>query len=365
MNNKHSIFDHTLASFVDILYQEVGRGKEQIAALYKYFYKNGSLQADLPCLKNGQQLFAELVQRIDTSLPKIQCVQEMEETRKILLRTEDGFDIESVIIPMKEGLTLCVSSQIGCKMGCAFCETGKMGLLRNLSVREITTQLACANRMLQEKATLPQPQIRNVVFMGMGEPFDNYDNVMKAIDIMTDQNGFAIGMQRITVSTSGRLDGLRKISEDTNRFPNIAVSVNAADDQLRNKLMPWNRKENLAMLYDAMRSYHEKTGREILAAYVLIGGVNDTVQHAESLARYLQGLFVKVNIIPYNPQAKDSYTMPSGEAIEYFMDILRKAGFRVLLRKTKGRDVMAACGQLGNRKLRHGQEDNKSLLNKV
>jgi 23S rRNA (adenine2503-C2)-methyltransferase len=330
---------------VQRLHEKVGRGKDHISALYKSFCKTGKIHPDLPLFSNAQALFGELTALIDDFVPVPHVVQELGLTKKFLLKTRDGFDIESVVITMKEGNTLCVSSQIGCKMGCAFCETGKMGLLRNLTVEEIAGQLFAARFHLKEN-------IRNIVFMGMGEPFDNYDAVMGAIDVFTDQNGFAIGMHRITVSTSGRLDGIEKLTVDPIRFPNLAVSVNAAEDTLRSKLMSWNRKENLQALYNAIKVYNEKTGRQVLAAYVLIGGVNDTLPHAEALAVYLQGLSVKVNLIPYNPQARDPYRMPEAEVVDAFMQCLRKEGYQVLLRKTKGSDGMAACGQLGNRALK-------------
>ena len=255
---------------------------------------------------------------------------------------------------MQSGGTLCVSSQVGCRMGCAFCETGRMGLLRNLTTEEIVSQIFVAKHHLKFS-------IRNIVFMGMGEPFDNYDNVMQAVRVLTDPKGFGFGKRHITVSTSGCVDGIECLMAEPEETPNLAVSINAPIEELRNRLMPVNKKYNLERLYQAMKAYCQTTGREILVAYVLLKDVNDTLEHADLLARYLEGLDVKVNVIPYNPQSRDRFSPPEEAVIEEFTQHLRSKGLYTLRRVTKGRDIMAACGQLGNLKLRQKMMKNREI----
>jgi 23S rRNA (adenine2503-C2)-methyltransferase len=188
--------------------------------------------------------------------------------------------------------------------------------------------------------------------MGMGEPFDNYDNVLQAARILADPKGFGFGKRHLTISTSGCTEGIRRFTAEEGDVPNLAVSVSAPVDDLRNRLMPINRKHNLQELYDSMLAYNQKTGRQVLIAYVLLEGLNDTLGHADKLAHYLQGLNVKINLIPYNPQSRDRYQPPSLETLEAFTHYLRNKGYYTLLRTTKGQSIMAACGQLGNIELR-------------
>jgi 23S rRNA (adenine2503-C2)-methyltransferase len=262
-------------------------------------------------------------------------------TGKILLRTPEAYEVETVLIPMQSGGTLCVSSQVGCRMGCAFCETGKMGLLRNLTTAEIVSQVFVAKHRMAF-------DMRNIVFMGMGEPFDNYDQVMGAVRVICDPKGLGFGPRHVTVSTSGCVSGIYKFIEEGDAAPNLAVSVNAPSDEERNRLMPVNKKHDMAELYRAMKDYCESTGRQILAAYVLLAGRNDSLDHADRLAEYLRGLDVKVNLIPYNPQRRDRFAAPDQEIVEAFLERMRQHGYRTLLRATKGQKIMAACGQLGN-----------------
>lgn len=246
---------------------------------------------------------------------------------------------------MQAGGTLCVSSQVGCRLGCAFCETGRMGLLRNLTPAEIISQVYIAKHHLKFN-------MRNIVFMGMGEPFDNYEAVIQAVRILTDARGLAFGKRHLTISTSGMAEGIVRFTAETGEMPNLAVSITAPEDALRNKLMPINRKHNLQELYHAMLVYNQKTGREILIAYVLLQNTNDTLEHAEQLAKYLTGLSVKINVIPYNQQTHDRFTAPDCAVIDAFVERLRALGYYTLRRGTKGQQIMAACGQLGNLELK-------------
>ena len=338
----NSIYAHTCQS-----YSEYFQSKVHAGILYRQWMKKGSLCKDNPAFFNARHLYERFCAETDFSPPLLSTVRTYDETTKFLLRTHDGYEIESVKIPMKAHYTLCVSSQVGCRMGCKFCETGRMGLLRNLTPDEIVSQVYVARFGLNF-------DIHNVVFMGMGEPFDNYDHVMRAIEILTDQNGLALGMQNITVSTSGRIDGIERLMNEKSLKPNLALSLNASNPTLRSDLMPLNRKYSMQALYDAVKAYCEKTKRQVLVAYVLMKDVNDSLTNADELAAYLEGLDIKVNLIPYNAQTVDRFASSVPEKIDAFAERLRQHGLRVLLRNTKGSSIMAACGQLGQVKPRFG-----------
>lgn len=230
-------------------------------------------------------------------------------------------------------------------MGCTFCETGRMGLLRSLSAAEIISQVFVARFIFNSP-------LRNIVFMGMGEPFDNYDNVMQSIRILTDQGGLAMGPSRLTVSTSGCVEEIYRFMQEADPAVNLAVSINAPTDELRNRIMPVNRKWNLSEIKQAMVDYCAHPRREILIEYVLLQGLNDSLECAEQLADLLQGLKVKVNLIPYNAQKKSRFQPPEESVQEAFTQRLIERGYQVLLRRHKGRSIMAACGQLGNKDIR-------------
>lgn len=349
----------TSETFSEEVLALLGRGKAQALALYHEYFTKGSYFGNDPCFDNAQLLKEAMVQAVDWPTLKPYQITQEKETIKFTLKLADGYETESVIIPMQAGPTLCVSSQIGCRMGCRFCETGRLGLLRNLTVGEITAQLAIA------KFHFGAP-IRSIVFMGMGEPMDNLDAVIGAIEIFSDPRGFNIGRRHITVSTSGHLEGLERFEALMNPPVNLAVSVIAPTDEIRTRLMPVNRKWNMAKLYDFMKRYNERSLRQVLVEYVLLENINDSPENAEQLAKYVKGLDVKINLIPYNAQSSSTATRlgplgskeaitfkPSSETnIDLFAEKLRSFGLRTLIRKRKGHDIMAACGQLGNLKWR-------------
>lgn len=345
MSHLIPILAETCASYSKKILALLGRGEQHAVIVYEEFFRKGATPWLHPAFANAKVLLKDICEATDFSLPLLHRQLDDGKTGKFLLKTLDHLDTESVVIPMQAGNTLCVSSQVGCKLGCAFCETGRMGLIRHLTVQEITAQLYIASHILK------QP-IRNVVFMGMGEPFDNYDNVLQAARVMSDPMGFNLGARHITLSTSGLVEGIYRLAEEPHFTPNLAVSLTAPTDALRQRLMPINKKHPLDELYTAIRHYCDKTKRQVLVAYVLLEGVNDTLEHAQQLADYLRGLPVKVNLIPYNPQSKDRFSPPSMEVTDAFAQSLRSAGYQVLMRLTKGRDIMAACGQLGNLELR-------------
>jgi len=267
---------------------------------------------------------------------------------KFVQRTHDGLETESVVIPMGGGArswkTVCISSQVGCARGCVFCETAQLGLLRNLSAGEIVGQIVAARRCFGA-------DVRNVVFMGMGEPMDNFDNVVQAVRVLNDPVGLSIARGRITISTVGRADGIRRLAAFGWRRINLAVSLNAPNDEIRSQIMPINRTDNMAALRDAMLAFPGRRGAAIMVEYVLIPGVNDAPHHARELAGYIRPVRCSVNVIPYNPRKDSPWPAPTDSSVSDFMRALQSEGIFCKRRVTKGRDLMAACGQLGNRTL--------------
>ena len=278
----------------------------------------------------------------------------LDDAIKFAQATGDGRESETVILPYRgrsgrERTTLCVSSQIGCAMGCTFCETGQMGLMGNLTAAQMIAQWRAARF---ECAST----IDNVVFMGMGEPMDNFDEVAAAIRVFTDANGPAIAPSRITVSTVGRIAGIERMSElmaepGLGRL-RLAVSVNAPNDEIRNAIMPVNRAEPMSALRVAMQAWTERHRGRVLIEYVLIPGVNDADAHADELAGYVESLPCTINVIPYNPRRDSPWPAPREASVDRFMARLAGSGPLVTRRQTRGRDTMAACGQLGSERVR-------------
>lgn len=345
MHSKIPILSLTSIEYSEKIFQLLGKGQHHATLIYEEWFRTGQVTGNNPAFNNAKVLLEQIIAATNFFIDECNDKREDGNTGKILLKTFDQLEVEAVLIPMQAGGTLCVSSQVGCKMGCSFCETGRMGLIRNLSTSEILSQLFIAKFKYQF-------DIRNIVFMGMGEPFDNYDEVMQAFRVMTDPHGFGFGHNHITISTSGRVDGIEKLMQEKGPIPHLALSINAPNDLIRNKLMPINRTFDMNALHNAMASFCQATGKEILVAYVLIKGINDSLQHAEQLAKYLQGLSIRINLIPYNRQSHDRYETAEMETIHIFTNYLRKMGYNTLLRQTKGDKIMAACGQLGNLELK-------------
>jgi 23S rRNA (adenine2503-C2)-methyltransferase len=273
-------------------------------------------------------------------------VSESGATAKAVLALADGLECECVLLPMGRGRsTLCVSSQVGCKMGCRFCETARMGLLRHMSTAEIVSQLLVARHVLGW-------EFRNVVFMGMGEALDN-PHVVSALRVLTDGSGLGLSQERITICTVGRIDGIRQLQALNMKRLNLSVSLNAANDALRSELMPVNRSVPLAQLQAALASYRPRANFVLGVNYCLMPGKNDAPEHAREVAEFCRPLGrIMVNVIPYNPGSVPITRAPSEDEIESFVEQLRAEGLPVRRRITKGRSVMAACGQLGNVELR-------------
>ncbi len=281
-----------------------------------------------------------------TSLEMTEVQRSVDGTRKLGLKTHDGRSIETVLIPDGDKMTQCISSQVGCALDCQFCATAKLGLLRNLEVGEIVDQVYLARRLLADE--MPRQRITNLVFMGMGEPLQNFDRVTKAISILTHELGVNLSHRRITVSTVGLVTGIEKLGRLESR-PNLAISLNATTDEVRNQIMPINKRFPLARLLAAIRDYPLEPRRRITFEYVLLDGVNDSDEDAARLPSLLAGIRSKVNLIPWNPHPGAPYRRPSAESIERFQNRVKDAGLPAYLRTPRGDDIDAACGQLANR----------------
>jgi 23S rRNA (adenine2503-C2)-methyltransferase len=267
-------------------------------------------------------------------------------TRKLRLTTRDGKSIESVLIPDGDKTTQCISSQVGCAVDCQFCATAKLGLERNLDAGEIVDQVYIGRRVLAEAE--PGRRLTNLVYMGMGEPLHNYDNLVKSLRILTHDKGAGLSQRRITVSTAGMVPKLERLGGEDVR-PNLAVSLNAPNDTVRDAIMPINRKWNIAKLLGALRAYPLEQRRRITFEYVLLANVNDSPADAAQLAKLLRGIKCKVNVIPWNPHPEAPYARPSALAIETFQAECKRLGLPTYLRTPRGDDIDAACGQLANR----------------
>jgi 23S rRNA (adenine2503-C2)-methyltransferase len=265
-------------------------------------------------------------------------------TRKWLVKVDGANAVESVFIPETGRATLCVSSQAGCVLDCSFCATGKQGFNRNLTTAEIVGQLWFANKMLGVERRADRV-ISNVVFMGMGEPMLNLDNVIPALRLMLDDNAYGLSRRRVTVSTSGVVPGMDRLRDECPVA--LAVSLHAPNDRLRDELVPINRKHPLGELLAACNRYLEKAPRDFVTfEYVMLDGVNDSEAHAREAAALAQRVRCKYNLIPFNPFAQSGYRRSSPERIRRFAEILQRAGITVTTRKTRGDDIAAACGQL-------------------
>ncbi len=352
MLSKIPIFRHTQRTFCNEIQKQLGKGRIHAAKIYAKWFSEGELSVEsLNWVEpQAENLVQQILSITDFPVPVTTKLKKEGSTSKFLLAVDGGMETESVLIPMEAGTTICLSSQVGCRMGCAFCETGRMGLLRHLKAEEMIGQVFYARHILK----VP---LRNIVFMGMGEPLDNYDEVVLAIKILTDPAGLGFGPSRITISTSGKVDAIYRWIEEMDPALNLAVSVNAPNDEIRQKLMPVNRKWDMAALKEAMRAYCCHPRREILIEYVLIDQINSQPEHADQLADYLTDLRVRVNLIPYNPQSNDRFSPPKDEEIEIFMKKLRGRGLTTLIRHPKGQGIMAACGQLGNPRWRRSQRE--------
>ncbi len=323
-----------LAEWVRSLGEKPFRGRQLWAWMYKKGATSFEEMTDLSKEFRGKLLAA-------AALDSLKCIRTSESsvsgTKKFLWECPDGRRVESVFIPEGSRRTVCVSSQVGCALACTFCATGRMGFLRNLEAWEIADQVIAARRIVDAPIT-------NVVVMGMGEPFLNYENVLQAMDVLNDPQGLSIGHRRITLSTAGIVPALRRYAEE-NRPYKLAVSLNAATDAIRSRLMPVNGTYPLSELLSATREYSRRTGRRITFEYVLIRNVNDFRDDAKRLLDLLKGIPCKVNLIPYNA-AGGAFERPDDSRVAEFLEWIKPLASPVMVRWSRGVDVDAACGQL-------------------
>lgn len=336
-----------LVRFVESLGQPAFRGRQILAWLYRPGITDFSQMTDL-----AKEFRAVLTEHAVISGFDNPVVEESRDGAvKFGFRLEDDNVIESVLIPEEDRSTLCVSSQIGCAMGCTFCLTGKMGIIRNLSPAEIVNQV-CAVRdwvALQEREKLT-----NLVFMGMGEPLANLDNLLVALSLLTEQRGLDFASRRITVSTCGLVPQMLEFGRETD--VNLAVSLHATDDATRDMLMPINKKYPISALLDACQKFNMKKRQRIMFEYTLLDGINDTDAMAIELARLLRPIPCKINLLAMNTTTDNGFRSPGRDRILRFQDILRNNDYTVFIRQSRGEDISAACGQLaGKMKLRAEQ----------
>jgi len=316
--------------------------------LMKWIYRQG--EADFDQMSDISKALRQRLKEIAEIKPPEIVTEQLSDdgTRKWLLRTDADQAVEMVFIPEADRGTLCISSQVGCALDCSFCATGKQGFNRNLGSAEIAGQVWLAKRLLGETALASERVITNVVFMGMGEPLANYRNVVPVLQLLIDELGFELSRRRVTLSTAGLVPNLEKLADDCNVA--LAVSLHAPNDELRDRLVPINRKHPIRELLDACWVYAKKHhNRQITFEYVMMDGVNDSPGLARELARLLRDRPAKVNLIPFNPFPGTGYRCSPAQRIDEFRQILLDGGIMTTTRRTRGQDIDAACGQLAGR----------------
>ncbi len=329
-----SFFDYEKPELASI-FDPPFRSTQIYKAVYQRSFDDFALMTDLP--KASRASFSG---EWNIKLPSVhRRFDSIDGTRRYLVRLQDDELAETVYIPEEGRDTICISSQIGCALACTFCLTGQLGLTRHLSAGEIVTQALVAHRENISSRGF------NIVLMGMGEPLHNYDNVMKAIRILHDKDGMNMSMSRITLSTAGLLPAIERLAAEP-IIPNLAISLTGATNEKRNELMPINRRYPIEQLLDAVRRFPLKHRQRVTFEYVLLRGVTDAPEDALHLVKLLKGIRAKVNLIPFNEAEELSYRLPSDAAIERFQQVLIENNISAFVRKNRGNDISAACGQL-------------------
>jgi 23S rRNA (adenine2503-C2)-methyltransferase len=351
-----ALYDLTHAQLAELL-SSWSEPRFRADQVWRWLYK--SLVGDYEAMSNlpgtlQARLAAET--RLDLLTPLAEQVSASGQTRKVLFRVRDGNTIESVLMRYPDRRTACISTQVGCGMGCTFCATGQGGLARNLSSGEIVAQVLHFAREIREaeikraqdlghRGQISSHPVSNIVLMGMGEPLANYDATWQAIETLTGPRGYDLGARRVTVSTVGLVPGIRRLAEE--QLPiTLAVSLHAADDELRDQLVPVNQRYPLADLMAAIQDYVKTTRRRVTFEYALMAGVNDAARHARQLAGLLQGLLCHVNLIPLNPTPGSAFRPSPRERVDAFRDELVGAGIPTTVRMPRGIGIQAGCGQL-------------------
>lgn len=333
MNN---IFGNTLNELEEY-FLNIGEKKYKAVQVYDWLYRKNVYD-----FNEFSNIKKSIIDRINSDFSnefiKIEKVLEGTDVKKFLFRLLDGEKIEAVLMEHNYGLSVCVSSQVGCNMGCRFCESGRLKKVRNLEAYEIVEQILLIEKYIDKR-------IDSVVVMGIGEPMDNFDNIVKFISIINDAHGLAIGARHITVSTCGLVPKIYEFS-NLNLQVNLAISLHAPTDEIRNSIMPVNKVYSIEVLIEAIRDYIAKTNRRVTIEYVMLNMVNDKVSDAETLAKLLKGMNVYVNLIPYNETQNIGFKKSSKDRIDNFYNTLVKNKINVTIRREFGGSIKAACGQL-------------------
>ena len=316
---------------------KLGEKKFKAIQVFEWLYIHNTYNID-DFSNIKKEIKEKLKKDFSTDFIKLELVLEEEDTKKFLFRLLDGEKIEAVLMKHNYGLSVCVSSQVGCNMGCKFCESGRLKKVRNLETYEIVEQILLIQKYINKK-------INSVVLMGIGEPFDNYDNIIKFIKIINDAKGLAIGARHITVSTCGLVPKIKEFSE-LDLQVNLAISLHAATNEVRNNIMPVNKVYNIEAIIDVLREYIAKTNRRVTIEYVMLNMVNDRKGDAINLVNLLKGMNVYVNLIPYNETKNIGFKKSNKEKINEFYNILNSKGINVTVRREFGSNIKAACGQL-------------------
>ena len=337
-----NLYGQEMNKLTELMLSE-GQKKYRAIQLYTWIYEKKATSFDE--MTDISIKFREVLkEKYCLDLPRIYLKQVSKDgTVKLLLELKDGMKVECVLMRYTYGCAVCVSSQVGCNMACSFCSSGILGKQRNLAPEEMVGQILTINKLLEEEGK--GQRVTHIVVMGTGEPFDNYDNVMDFVRIVNNQKGLAIGARHITVSTCGLVEGIKKYAREGSQT-NLAISLHAPNNELRNQLMKVNKAYPLEVLMEAVKEYEAIANRRVTYEYLLIQDVNDNKENAEELIKLIKGTMGYVNLIPYNETNKNDYKRPSGNRIHAFLDWLIKGGVNATIRKEFGSDIDAACGQL-------------------
>lgn len=345
MDNKIDIHELTLAEIENFLIKN-GEKKFRAKQIYEWLWKKGvgSIEEMTNLSLSLRQLLTQNF--IINDITETTSVVSKDKTRKYLFTTIDGYNFESVLIPSLDRVTACISTQIGCQMACAFCATATLGFKRNLSRGEIFLQIFKLNQLAQKSF---HTNLTNIVVMGMGEPLMNYENTIPAINMICSDSSLGMSPQRITLSTCGIPDQIRRLADDEIKF-NLSISLHSAINDTRSKIMPINKRYNLNELAEAIKYFHAKTGKRITYEYLLLGSINDSTDDVRALTDFTRISPCKINLIDYNPHENDIFTKSTKEEKAKFIEHIEACNIVVTQRISKGDDIAAACGQLANKK---------------
>lgn len=339
MKNLYGIEHQKLTTLMVAMGQKPYRATQ----LYKWMFEKKA--TDFEQMSDISKSFREvLAQEFTLKVPTIYKQQNASDgTMKLLVELEDGHKVETVLMRYKYGNVICVSSQVGCLMGCSFCASGLLRKQRDLTAAEMLGQVLVVNQLLEQET--PASRVTHIVVMGTGEPFDNYENTLDFVRIANHPHGLAIGARHITVSTCGLPDKIRQYADEGLQI-NLAISLHAPNDEIRNQIMKINRVHNLSTLMDAVKYYEKTAGRRVTFEYILLKDVNDQIEHANQLSDLIRGTLAYVNLIPYNEVDEHGYRRSDSKTIKAFLNQLVRRGITATIRKEFGTDIDAACGQL-------------------